>query len=158
MVFCSSLFSKDSDEKFIPFLVEKPLIEYKKEKKHNTNRPAAKVKSGPLGAPEMLVVEEGGNNLSSRSNDIFQKEFVPNNTDSEEDVPSSSHTTIREIKKISTSSIKEILEIYKKDLCPVNLGGQFEINLNVDISGKFLGVGASGGGSMKAVIDCRKCK
>jgi hypothetical protein len=41
MVFCSSLFSKDSDEKFIPFLVEKPLIEYKMEKKHNTNRSAA---------------------------------------------------------------------------------------------------------------------
>jgi hypothetical protein len=58
--------------------------------------------------------------------------------------------------RVTRLEITNLIETFKKDICPSNKGGSFEITLKVDSSMKILGIGFSGEGGLKATINCDK--
>ena len=120
-------------EKFIPFIIERPV-------KRHPSKPADDL---------FDRVDRTDKNFGG----IVAQSF-PSKEGSALDNKSSTIEIIPEMQEISTNSIKKLINTCKSDLCPINPGGQFEMTLKIDVSGKILGVGASGEGGFKVVVNC----
>ena len=131
-------------EKFIPFIIERPV-------KRHPSKPADDplLKNDRNGFSEKAGLVDARGNLEKS---ILQS-FISNDSNAS-DHESSTIEIIPEMQEISTNSIKKLINTCKSDLCPINPGGQFEMTLKIDVSGKILGVGASGEGGFKVVVNC----
>ncbi|MBX3487780.1 MAG: hypothetical protein KF798_07760 [Candidatus Paracaedibacteraceae bacterium] len=67
---------------------------------------------------------------------------------------SEKNTTLEEITNIPIDKLKEIIKLFRTEMCKINQNGSFKLALSIDASGKIIGIGISATSGLEVNINC----